>query len=362
MYFWALAPAFPVHAMRLWSSNTDWCEMDNGTSSNEYNFGQLDALLGQASTLGADVEFTFGNTPNWAATGSYPQPSGAGQCNWGSTTSQPPAKESYWTNFVTALVTHAKGRIHAYELWNEVDWSYSWSGSISRMVKMTVDAASIIHRIDPSALVLSPSITNSSSGDSWLHQYLSQLPAGTINAIAVHSYASGAAPETSVPTEMKNVRAALPAAYANTPIWSTEGGWGTNSQCCSQADQPGFVARYDLMMLNQGFARSYWYAYPNTQWGTLWDGTKLTPAGIATAAFQTWMTGATFQGCSTADNNFWTCHLTLSTGQPAEIVWATQWAVWYPTTGFTTVNTLDGAATTATGWIQAGYDPVLLTT
>jgi hypothetical protein len=361
MYFWSLTPAFPVHAMRLWNSITDWCDMDNGTSTGQYNFGQLDALLGQSSRLDADVEYTFGNTPNWAATGSYPQPSVVNQCDGDPTTEQPPADESYWTNFVTALVTHAKGRIHAYELWNEVDWSYSWAGSVSRMVQMSVDAAAIIHRIDPSALVLSPSITNTSEGFSWLHEYLSQLPPGTIDAIAVHSYTGGAEPEASVPAEMTNVRAALPAAYADMPIWATEGGWGENSQCCSLSDQSGFVARYDLMMLNSGFARTYWYGYPNSAWGTLqpWGG-SLTPAGVASGTIYAWLAGATFSGCSTSDNNVWTCNLTTASGRPARIVWATQWAIWYPTTGFNTVDTLDGGSSAATGWIQAGWDPIML--
>ena len=176
MFNWALNPAIPVPAMRLWDSNTTWCGMDRGTASNEYNFGQLDALLGQASRLSADAEFTFGQTPDWAASGSFPQPVAAGQCSGSGT--QAPADESYWTNFVTAVVTHARGRIHAYELWNEVDYSGYWTGGMSRMVQMTVDAAAIIHRIDPSALVLSPSITGTDEGYAWLHDYLSLLPPG----------------------------------------------------------------------------------------------------------------------------------------------------------------------------------------
>src|SRR5437588_3969425 len=191
MWRWDLTPAFPVHAMRLWTSNTDWCEIDSGTSSNQYNFGQLNALLGQASRLGADVEFTIGTTPTWAATGSYPQSSVTDQCDWGGAGAQPPANESDWTNFVTALANDAKGKIKAYELWNEVDYSASWSGSVAQMVRMSVDAAAIIHRIDPSALVLGPSITASQEGYTWLHQYLSSLPTGTINGIAVHSYTPG---------------------------------------------------------------------------------------------------------------------------------------------------------------------------
>jgi hypothetical protein len=360
MYQWSLTPAFPVHAMRLWDSNTQWCQMDSGTSSNEYDFSQLDALLGQSSRLGADVEFTFGYTPQWAATGSYPQTLAANQCSFPSSAA-PPANESYWTNYVTALVNHAKGKIHAYELWNEANDPNYWSGNVAQLVRMSVDAASIIHRIDPSALVLSPSITANSAGYSFLQHYSASLPAGTIDGIAVHSYTNGAWPESAVPAELSSVRGALPAAFANLPIWSTEGGWGQNSQFSTAPNlQRAFVARYDLMMLAAGFSRSYWYAYQNTQWGTLWDGGALTPAGTATAAIQSWLTGATLEGCASADGNLWTCHLTTGSGQSAEIVWATTWAVWVPTTGFGTVQTLDGNSTPATGWIQAVYEPVLL--
>jgi hypothetical protein len=359
MFYSALNPAFPVHAMRLWDSNTQWCQMDSGTSSSEYDFGQLDALFGQASRLSADAEFTFGYTPQWAATGSYPQGSAVNQCST-STDAMPPAKESYWTNYVTAVVRNSVGKIHAYELWNEVNDPNYWSGSVARMVRMSIDAANIIHRLDPSALVLSPSITNTSQGYTWLHQYLSQLPQGTINGIAVHTYAFGSTPEQFVPSAMKSVRSSLPGAYANLPIWSTEGGWGQNSQLSSAVgDQAAFVARYDLQLLNQGFARSYWYAYPNTQWGTLWDGTALTPAGIASGTIYNWLAGSTFSGCSSSDGNLWTCNLTLSNGKTAQIVWATTWAVWY-STGYSTVQTLEGVSAPTNGWVQAVYEPVLL--
>ena len=362
MFEWGLDPAVPVHAMRLWDSNTQWCRIDAGTTSNEYDFGQLDALLAQASTLNADVDFTFGDTPQWAAGGWYPQFASADQCSDNSS-ALAPADESYWTNFVTALVTHAQGRIHAYELWNEVDYPPYWSGGMAAIVRMSVDAAQIIHSIDPSALVLSPSITDSSEGYAFLHQYLSSLPPGTIDAIAVHSYTDGAWPEDTVPAEMKAVRAALPPEYARTPIWSTEGGWGLNSQFSSSpSDQRAFVARYDLQMLAQGVARSYWYAYENSQWGSLWDGTTLTPAGVATATLNAWLVGGTLRGCRTADNNLWACDLATSAGRRAQIVWVTKRVVRdYPTTGFRTVNTLDGGSSrTGRFPLTVKTEPVLL--
>ena len=64
------------------------------------------------------------------------------------------------------------------------------------------------------------------------------------DAIAVHSYTDGAWPEDFVPGEMSAVHAALPSAYASMPIWSTEGGSGTNSQFSSAAsDRRAFIAR-----------------------------------------------------------------------------------------------------------------------
>jgi polysaccharide biosynthesis protein PslG len=363
MYNWNLTPQVPVHAMRLWDSNTRWCEIDKGTATNRYDFGQLDALLGQASRLGADVQFTFGGTPAWAVNGSSPQ-SVADQCASTPTSNpwDPPTDDSSWTEFVTALVTHAKGRIRAYELWNEAEYQYFWSGSVEQLVRMSVQAAEIIHRIDPSAIVLSPSTSNNPTARAWLNQYLASLPAGTIDAVAVHTYTDGAWPEDAVPAQMSAVRAAIPAAYAGIPIWSTEGGWGHTSQFSTAAsDRRAFVARYNLQLLTQGVQRSYWYAYQNSQWGTLWDGTALTPAGVATRTLDSWLAGATLADCSTANGNLWTCTLTTSAGKTARIVWAKTTQVnKYSTDGYRTVKTLDGRSSSAGSTITVTPEPVLL--
>ena len=365
MYNSSLTPQVPVHAMRLWDSNTRWCEIDKGTATDRYDFGQLDALLGQASRLGADVQFTFGGTPAWAVTGAHPQAAAGDQCAGTQTSNpwDPPADDAAWAEFVTALVTHAKGRIRAYELWNEAEYQYCWSGSVEQLVRMSVQAAEIIHRIDPSAIVLSPSTSNNPTARTWLHQYLSSLPAGTIDAVAIHTYTDGAWPETAVLAQMNAVREALPADYSDIPIWSTEGGWGQTSQfSASASDRRAFVARYNLQMLTQGVERSYWYAYQNSQWGTLWDGTALTAAGIATRTLDGWLAGATLAGCSTANGNLWTCDLTTSAGTRARIIWAKKTPVYnYSTKGFRSLKTLDGRSLSAGSTrITVTREPVLL--
>src|SRR3954462_14999581 len=105
MFDSTLNPPIPVHAMRLWDSSTSWCKMDTGTATGQYRFGQFDALLRQASRLGADVEFTFGYTPRYAVEGSAPHPAVADQCSPTSTTNpaDPPVSREAWRNYVTAV-------------------------------------------------------------------------------------------------------------------------------------------------------------------------------------------------------------------------------------------------------------------
>lgn len=355
----ALNPEIPVDSMRLWDSDTSWCSIDSGTITNQYDFTQLDLLFDQASRVGADVEFAFGNTPQWAITGSYPQPGVITQCL--GDTQSPPKDETYWTNFVTALTTHCIGKVRAYEVWNE--WDQMFSGTAAQMAQMTLDASNIIRSTDPNALVLSPSI---SSSYSLLTELLSLLPAGTVDAIAVHTYTDQGGttlwPESFVPGHMQSIKNALPEAFVNTPIWSTQGGWGQDAHFSMTAsDQRAFIARFNLLMFANGFVRNYWYAYPSSQWGTLFDGTSLTPAGIATATVYSWLAGARLISCQTDDNNLWIADLTLSNGKQAQIVWITTVEVPYSTQGFSVLTTLDGLPANAPPSIQVTSEPVLLT-
>ncbi len=87
------------------------------------------------------------------------------------------------------------------------------------------------------------------------------------------------------------------------------------------------------------------------------------PAGVATVAINAWLVGSTFHGCQSADGNLWTCSLTMSGGQAAQIVWVTSTPVGgFPTTGYGTLETLaGGSAPTGDAPITVGEEPVLLT-
>src|SRR5437870_3180653 len=72
-----------------------------------------------------------------------------------------------WTDFLTALATRYRGRIHAYEIWNEPNLDREWGDSqpnakaYTAMLKASYQA---IKAADPQALVvsagMSPTTTN----------------------------------------------------------------------------------------------------------------------------------------------------------------------------------------------------------
>src|SRR5882672_950381 len=78
-----------------------------------------------------------------------------------------------WRTFVRTIATRYKGRIHAYEIWNEPNVKRFWTGSIDQWVALTREASVIINSIDPQAIVVSPPAT-SFPGIKWLPEFLSK--------------------------------------------------------------------------------------------------------------------------------------------------------------------------------------------
>jgi len=113
MNYTVLAPSMPFGTTRSWDAGPglDWA--DANPSRGVYNFAPLDQFLAFNKLRDAEGIYTFGRTPRWAS--SQPDnpssPYGPGQC-------APPANLSDWDAYVTAVVTHAAGRIKYWEVWN----------------------------------------------------------------------------------------------------------------------------------------------------------------------------------------------------------------------------------------------------
>lgn len=161
------------------TDGTDWHDLEpsNGT----FDWAPLDNSISKGKAEGITTfMYSFYNTPEWAS--SDPSQSCSLTANTGVTgCAAPPTNINDWKTFVTALVTRYKGEIQYYEPWNEPDVPSEYSGSISEMVSLAQSLYTIVESIDPSAQVLTPSVSiggvlssNPDCGSSicWLAAYL----------------------------------------------------------------------------------------------------------------------------------------------------------------------------------------------
>jgi hypothetical protein len=337
-------PSAQFGTVRLWDTNTGWADIN--TSNGIYNWETLDQWFALTKTHGVtDLLYTFGKVPAWASS----DPSNS-SCNYGPGECAPPndlnadgtGTDEHWTEYVTAIATHAAGRVKYWELWNEPNIVARWTGTNAQLVRMASDARTIILKIDPEAVMLTPCPAAGITGTgTWMANYLAAGGGKYADVIAFHGYVqhAGAYPVAEdVNTLIDDLRTAIaPYGQASKPIWNTEGSWGRTEVTgfTNQYQQSSFAVRYILLQWSKGVARFYWYQWNNTNSsGVLWvdeggtqtasgmrSGTALKP-GIAYGEAYKWLEGATLTSpCSTAGSNTWTCGLSRSGGYQAEAIW-----------------------------------------
>jgi hypothetical protein len=117
----------------------------------------------------------MGMTPGWA--------------NGNGPITKPPSDIADWEHYVREVVTRYKGKIDAYQIWNEADHDKFYTGTTVELVELASSAYDIIKDIDPSAVVLTPSVTY--FGFPYLQRYL-ELGGGEVaDAITYHHYYGG---------------------------------------------------------------------------------------------------------------------------------------------------------------------------
>ena len=145
-----------------------------------------------------------------------------------------------WRQYVRATVTHYRGRIRNWEIWNEEDGGF-WkpSPNAAQYVSLLQIAYEEIKAIDPQSTVLVGGLCG------WNSQYLKEMykagVKGCFDAIAVHSYGIGLDGNLRTIRERNEFNAVLMEnGQADIPIWITECGQTTSMAALTQ-QQPGFV-------------------------------------------------------------------------------------------------------------------------
>lgn len=222
----------------------------------------------------------------WLNSGYSTDPSNPG---WKSASGMP-NDLTQWELFVRKVAVTFKGRIAAYEIWNEPQLAfflydfdnYSKSNTLGTLARMSASALSIIKVADPSALVLSASILPraSSGGVARAKKFLVELKNVKFqpHAYAVHLYpksgersahGGGLQPAGAVGTggvgelleETKRVLFDDMKFDSSKPIWITEINFDLNSAVLPNDQNTRKAIRCTYMeAANQGIYSVMWYA------------------------------------------------------------------------------------------------------
>jgi uncharacterized protein (TIGR03437 family) len=330
-------PAFSFGPVRLHDTVTKWADIDKGNGV--YDFSKLDNLLSHLTKKGkTDLIFTIWGTPQYAA--------GGKTCTNGSGVTflcVPPSDlnpdgtgpNQYWKNYITALANHAAGqkpgKIKYWEIWNESNASNYWTGTVQQLVTMARDAYTIIKKVDPQALILTPPVAAGAvsanwGGWSWLDQYFRAGGDQWTDIVAFHGYPYPKDLPLLPEKALDGIAKIASISPSGKRMWNTESSWGRNTDLPDANLQAAFAARTRLLLIGV-VDRYYWYQYGNQGWGTLTNAKyALNPAGNASQQVYDWTVGSTFAApCSPVSkgSTTWSCQLTRPGGYQAQIIWDT---------------------------------------
>lgn len=354
-------PNMPVPAWRLWDAGSiNWSDLE--PSRGQWQFGTLDRFVSLAQEHHTALLLALGGCPSWAS--SRPQL----RSDYSPGFTAPPANIEDWRNYVRTVVRRYKGRIEAYEIWNEPNLAGFWSGTTDQMLTLTKEAFQVIHTVDPNAVVVSPSAT-AAYGVPWLAEFLNKGGGQYVDVIGFHFYVDPhtLSPEDMIPVIQRVRRVMADDGVANKPLWNTETGWLPPAKFDSDEIAAGVLARAYILSWAAGVQRFYWYAWDNHGMAIVTYKEverTVTPAGFAYKIMEQWLVGAKMENCTERADHTWTCQLTRS-GKKEWIVWNLLGSRKFDVPGTWNVKTitplLENQSSLKGSSIDIGPVPVLLT-
>ena len=295
-------PVGQIGALRLWDSTTRWADLE--PSRGTFVFDRLDAYVAQAQSQGVTLLMVLGSSARWAAARpDEPGPYGPGSAS-------EPASLADWERYVTVLARRYKGRIEAYELWNEPYFSdlpadrghpsAFFTGSVATMVELARRTRAVLEREDPQARLLTPGFVG---GVERLDRFLHAGGGRYADGVAYHFYADDDREFIKLHRAVRAVMARH--GVSRLPLYNTESGFaaddapgpraGTSLDRTTAAIQ---LARSMVLGAFLGIDRFYQYAWDNGRSGMLNPGSlEATASAGAFAAVRRWLLGTTLRGC-----------------------------------------------------------------
>jgi hypothetical protein len=199
----------------------DGMELTHKGHRNPWYIGMTDFCVNEARKRGLKVLITLWLTPQWA--------------NGGEHNRRPPTNPQDYADFARWAAEHWKGRVSAWEVWNEPDQSNFWQGTFEQYVALLKAAYPAFKAGDPNALVILGG--PSSNDDAWMRNLYAQGAGRSFDVLATHPYQGmlDAPPEHPDDgnrwwfTHLPAVRQVMIAnGDVSKQIWFTEFGWSAH--------------------------------------------------------------------------------------------------------------------------------------
>lgn len=167
-----------------------------------------------------------------------------------------PDKIPYFLQYVEGVVRRYKGRIHAYEIWNEPNWLF-WKGPDEDFFKLTAETARRIKEVDPDSYLVVGSFWRVPKGfiRGMFHAGAFQYA----DAISFHPYALTPLGVLTLYDELKEVLQEL---GFKGDIWVTEIGFPTRGWYLTRVPEekkPSYVVKTLAGLLVRGARVVFWY-------------------------------------------------------------------------------------------------------
>ena len=268
-------PTVQFGSWRLWDTYVAWPNLQ--PERGRWTFAVLDKMVAEAQDHGVEVLMGLAHSPKWASA----RPDERGAYAPGAVAE--PVDMDDWRNYVRTVGQRYKGRIAAYEVWNEPSDKSHFSGTVDKLVELTCEASRILKAIDPAVRIVSAGSAGGGIHIRYLDNFLSRGGAACIDVVAHHFYAPRFGPEAMVPL-IREVKAVMRKnGVAQLPLWNTETGWWVGNvdgepapahiqrggwrQLDADLELGAAIQRTLLLSRAEGVERIYWYQWVDSVMG-----------------------------------------------------------------------------------------------
>ncbi len=317
------------------TSKATWDRVE--PSKARWTFAVPDQEVAAALQENVDIGLILGRTAPWASA----RPNETAYDAWDKPGIRAEAANlDDWRNYVRTVVTRYRGKVHTYALWNEPNQKASFTGSLDAMVALDKAAYATIKAIDPSATVISSSLSPGTNPYPYLSSFVTKAGGCTCDVIGYHFYTdiyTNAIPEKMVGM-VQQLRSVL-ATYGlqDKPIWNTEAGYAianvpgarqtfaafyAHVPVLSGPESQNMIARAYVIGWAIGLQRFYWYAWDEAHYGLADDrGRTDKPATDVYRTTARWLIGSRMLSCERSQAGTWRVHIEPRPNQSTWIVW-----------------------------------------